>query len=103
VSRIDNAVIDADNAPDDELEVVARITKTDGKEAWEVRDVRGNSAGVYFALNVKTKGGMIAPVTVKHSERHDKLICFTCLTNNCSHTRFVAEFMRTHPTESKAS
>lgn len=70
---------------------------------WEVRETRANSSGVYYSLNVKTSGGLIAPVTVKHSTRHDTMICLTCLTNDrCPHARFVRRYLERHPEELSA-
>lgn len=64
-------------------------------EKWEVTDTRRNSTGVYFSLNVKTHGLLRAPVTVKHSERYDTMVCLTCLTaDSCQHSRFVRQWIQ---------
>lgn len=61
---------------------------------WKVRDIRANASGVYYSLNVGTRGGLVAPVTVKHSTRHDTVVCLTCLTHDqCAHAKFVRRYV----------
>jgi hypothetical protein len=68
------------------------------KDRWDVRELRENSSGIYYSLNVRTNG-LLAPVTVKHSTRHDTMICLTCLTNDkCSHAKFIREYVTNHTT-----
>lgn len=63
------------------------------KAEWDVRETRSNSTGVYYTLNMRTKGTMLAPVTVKHSTRHNRMVCLTCLTADlCPHSRFVRDY-----------
>jgi hypothetical protein len=70
------------------------------KSEWDIRETRSNSKGVYYSLNVKTKGDLLAPVTVKWSTRHDKMVCLTCLTNDqCAHAKFVRRYVENHPLE----
>jgi hypothetical protein len=57
---------------------------------WEVKDVGANRTGVYYQLNLRTKGELVAPVLVKHSTRFDTMVCLTCNTaDQCAHSRFV--------------
>lgn len=73
-----------------DMEVAARITNAETREPWEVYNERENKTGVYYVINAQSKGGLIIPVTVKHSTRFDTFVCFTCNTHNtCKHARFV--------------
>jgi hypothetical protein len=64
---------------------------------WEVRELRENSTGVYYSLNVRTSGALLAPVTVKHSTRHDTMICLSCHTNDkCPHAKFIRKYVTNH-------
>jgi len=81
----------------EEIAVAARITNAETREPWEVYDVRGNKTGVYYVLNVQSKGGLIIPVTVKHSTRFDTFVCFTCNTHNsCKHAKWVRKYTENH-------
>lgn len=67
-------------------------------EEWEVKDVRSNSTGTYYALNVLTKGVHPGIVTVKHSTRFDTFVCLTHLgADRCAHSRFVRKYVTAHP------
>lgn len=65
--------------------------------SWDVAEERSNSTGVYYTLTVRTTGGLLAPVTVKHSAKHDKMACLTCKTaDQCPHSRFVRRYLQRH-------
>lgn len=59
---------------------------------WEVKEAGSNRTGVYYQLNVRTQGTLVAPVVVKHSTRHNTMVCLTCNTaDKCEHAQFVRE------------
>lgn len=64
----------------------------------EVTETRENSSGVYYTLNVRTSGELLAPVTVKRS-KHGKYVCLTHLTaDQCVHSRHVKRFVERQST-----
>lgn len=70
---------------------------------WVVREAGSNRTGVYYQLNLRTKGEMVAPVVVKHSTRHNTMVCLTCVSaDKCEHSRFVREYVEQNPTEKTA-
>jgi hypothetical protein len=55
----------------------------------EVLDAGSNSTGRYFQLNLRTKGGAVAPILVKLT-RFDTMVCLTCVSaDRCAHSRLV--------------
>lgn len=73
------------------------------RAGWKIHDERANSTGVYYTINVRTQGAMEAPVTVKHSTRHDKMVCLTHHTaDQCEHSQFVREYIESLPTPKSA-
>lgn len=92
---------------DDEFHLRGRVPKPDAPKksgkiheelAVRLGDIRGNSTGVYFALNAFTKGTHRGVVMVKHSTRCGTFVCLTCNTNDlCPHARFVKKWVRENP------
>lgn len=62
--------------------------------AWHIYEERANSTGVYYTLTVRTTGQLADPVTVKHSTRHDTMVCLTHHTaDQCEHAEFVRRYV----------
>ena len=60
---------------------------------WHVLEAGANSTGIYYRIETRTKGQMVAPVVVKHSTRHNTMVCLTCNTNDkCEHALAVRAY-----------
>lgn len=69
--------------------------------ATEVKEIGSNSRGVYYQLNLRTKGQMVAPILLKHT-RFNTVVCLTCVSSDkCAHSRIVRRHLET-PTEKSA-
>lgn len=56
----------------------------------EVIEAGSNSTGNYYRLNLRTKGGLVAPTVVKHCTRFDTMVCLSCVAaDQCVHSRIV--------------
>jgi hypothetical protein len=70
----------------------------------EVIEVGSNSTGAYYRLNLRTKGEMVAPITVKHSTRFNTMVCLTCVTaDSCAHARLVRRYVEEHAPDQQAT
>lgn len=57
-------------------------------------DTRENTTGRYYVLSERTKGELMKLVTVKHSTRHNTMVCLTCNTaDRCEHSEFVRRYV----------
>lgn len=70
----------------------------------EVTRVGETSRGVYFQLDLRTKGGMVAPILVKHCTRFDTMVCLTCVSaDQCAHSRLVRRHLERASVEATAA